>query len=162
MTIVNRSGELLARKINRRGFLARAATVTFAAAAGFSATFPRMPSALAAQGDCATTTTDTGCGPPNNFFCSSYNASYCNGALCAGGCQYDDQDWATACWCTTTVCIDCHTPEPVCYHYKCCDCKNCPGIIKPCGCSEYIEDCRGCIRAPTNNIHNIPDCIPCC
>lgn len=159
MSLVERSGEILARRVNRRRFLVRAAAVTFATATGIAVTLPKSPSAFAALGDCYGSPQTPPCDPPG-YYCTHYSSSYCNGAACSGGCNYDTFDYPTACWGTTVQCANCRTVEPYCYHYKCCDCS-CPGGVT-CGCSQYIEDCRGCIRAPTNNINNIPDCIPCC
>lgn len=143
MSIVERSGEELARRVSRRRFLLKSATTIFATAAAFTLDFPRVPSAHASN--CANQGTNPTCvGTP----CA---AGKCSGTACTGGCSADNTvHHTTNCWCTPTSCYNCDSPNRYCSYFTCCDC-NCGGSL--CLCSVETITCQQCFG---------PLCTPCC
>jgi len=142
MAIVERSGEVLARIIDRRRFLDVAAKGIFGAVAAGAAGLLNVQFAEAQT--CAVGPIKIGvfaCSPSNGIYCDSINAGYCSGSSCAGGCTWDTSTYPTACWCTQAKCYGC-----VHGYYQCCDCK-CFGRF--CSCHTFIDDgltCVGCQR----------------
>ncbi len=156
MAIVGRAGETLARSINRRQALKKAAAAVFGAVAAFSVDGIRRNSALAdhcryvTSGDCA-------CNPPYGTYCTQLDESFCSGSTCSGGCEFDESwRYVGACWCSATCGYDDGAGGRVRGYYKCCDC-NCYG--SSCGCREFIEgesehDAGG--ARGTNNVPSFP------
>ena len=137
MTMVERVGEGLARQLNRRTMLKRAAAAIFGAAAAWSVEGVKGQSELA--GYCAYVTAgDCTCHPPYGLYCGRMDRSYCPGAACSGGCYYDESyPYVGACWCSATF----HYPTQyegyyLIGYYQCCDCK-CYG--QQCACRQFIQ-----------------------
>jgi hypothetical protein len=131
MTTVERVGEELARKLNRRQTLKRAAVAVFGAVAAWTVEGFRGNSALAdhcgvvTEGDCT-------CNPPGGLYCNGLDPSFCAGSACSGGCYYDESyRYAGACWCSAICAYGGGEPG----YYQCCDC-NCYGQL--CACREFI------------------------
>ena len=132
MTLVERVGEGLARRLNRRQTLKRAAVAVFGSVAAWTVEGFRGKSALAQQcgfvteGNCS-------CSPPGGTYCSGIDPSFCAGSACSGGCAYDESyRYAGACWCSAT----CQYDGGESGYYHCCDC-NCYGQL--CACREFIS-----------------------
>lgn len=137
---VERSGEQVARFINRRNFLRTAAVAAFAFAAAGAAELKFVPSAEAANA-CQANNVGNACSPPGGTYCTSWSTSYCSGATCSGGCSYN-YTWykSTACWCTTPFCDSLGT-----HYWKCCDCTCLHnGSWQACGCRELDTISRLC------------------
>ena len=129
--MVERVGEGLARQLNRRQTLKRAAVAVFGAVAAWTVEGFRGNSALAQQCGYVTEGTCT-CTPPEGLYCSGLDPSFCAGSHCDGGCYYDETyRYAGACWCSATCQYDGGAPG----YYHCCDC-NCYGQL--CACREFI------------------------
>jgi hypothetical protein len=143
MTTVERVGEGLARQLNRRQTLKRAAVAVFGAVAAWTVEGFRGNSALADH--CAVVTEgNCTCTPPEGIYCNSLDPSYCAGAACDGGCYYDESyRYAGACWCSAI----CEYGGGEFGHYQCCDC-NCYGQL--CACREFISTgySEGVVTAP--------------
>ncbi len=121
MSVVERVGESLARRVNRRRFLGRSAASVFGVVAAWAVAGGGSRSALASH--CATTSSECQCHPPGGRFCSG---SQCSGADCGSGCTLYRGFYDTGCWCTLT----CNGG-----HYRCCDCQ-CGDTL--CGCAEFV------------------------
>ena len=126
MAVVERVGEALARRLDRRRVVGRAAAAAFGAVAAWAVEGIGPTGALATH--CAITSSDCRCRPPEGRFCSG---SPCNGASSGNGCELYTGHYETGCWCTMT----CDGG-----HYKCCDCR-CGGTL--CGCSAFVPDGSG-------------------
>jgi hypothetical protein len=131
VTLVERVGEGLARRLNRRQTLKRAAVATFGAVAAWTVEGFRGNGALAdhcgivTEGDCT-------CTPPEGLYCNGLDPSFCDGSDCSGGCAWDESyRYAGACWCSA-ICL--YSGGEAGY-YHCCDC-NCYG--RQCACREFI------------------------
>jgi hypothetical protein len=132
MTTVERVGEELARQLNRRQTLKRAAVAVFGAVAAWTVEGFRGKSALAQQCGFVTEGTCT-CTPPEGVYCSGLDPSFCAASQCAGDCYYDETyRYAGACWCSAT----CQYDGGESGYYQCCDC-NCYGQL--CACREFIS-----------------------
>ena len=137
MTVIERAGEGLARRIDRRRGVSRAASLVFGLVAAFAVDGLAGPVATARRGCSFTTPGDCSCNLPNQTWCGRIKASYCNGAACGKGCRYLTEDdpptgvYPTGCWCSAT----CRYGNKRGY-YQCCDC-NCHG--QQCGCQRFIE-----------------------
>jgi hypothetical protein len=132
MTTVERVGEGLARQLNRRQTLKRAAVAVFGAVAAWTVEGFRGKSALAQQCGFVTEGTCT-CTPPEGVYCSGLDPSFCAASQCAGDCYYDETyRYAGACWCSAT----CQYDGGESGYYQCCDC-NCYGQL--CACREFIS-----------------------
>ena len=130
MTTVERVGEVLARHLNRRQTLKRAAVAVFGAVAAWTVEGFRSNSALADH--CGIVTDNCTCTPPQGLYCNGLDPSFCAGAACSGGCYYDESyRYAGACWCSAI----CQYSGGESGHYQCCDC-NCYGQL--CACREYV------------------------
>ena len=132
MTLVERVGEGLARRLNRRQTLKRAAVAAFGAVAAWTVEGFRGNGALAdhcgivTEGDCT-------CTPPEGLYCNGLDPSFCEASACSGGCTYDESyRYAGACWCSAI----CQYEGGALGHYQCCDC-NCYGQL--CACREFIS-----------------------
>ncbi len=129
MSWVERVGEGLVRRMDRRRLLRRAGASVFGLVAAWTVEGVAMPSALASHcsrvdyGQCT-------CHPPSGRYCRSLHWSYCEGSRCRGGCTYDYTYYSTACWCTAI----CRYGGGTCGYYRCCDCR-CGGTR--CGCSGF-------------------------
>jgi hypothetical protein len=131
MSTVERVGEGLARQLNRRQTLKRAAVALFGAVAAWTVEGFRGNSALAQH--CGIVTDSCGCAPPGGLYCSGLDPSFCSGSACSGGCYYDESyRYAGACWCTSICLFEGSGPG----YYQCCDC-NCYGEL--CACREFIQ-----------------------
>ena len=126
MAVVERVGEALARRLDRRRVVGRAAAAAFGAVAAWAVEGIGPTGALATH--CAITSSDCRCRPPEGRFCSG---SQCSGATCGNGCELYTGHYETGCWCTMT----CDGG-----HYKCCDCR-CGSTS--CGCGEFVGDGSG-------------------
>ena len=139
MTLVERVGEGLARRLNRRQTLKRAAVAVFGSVAAWTVEGFRGNSGLAQQCGFVTEGTCT-CTPPEGLYCSGMDPSFCAGSACSGGCAYDETyRYAGACWCSAT----CQYDGGESGYYHCCDC-NCFGQL--CACREFIS--TGVTEAP--------------
>lgn len=131
MSIVARSGEKLARLLDRRHFMKGAANTLFGVATASVLRIGFSENAYAASfGHCPYKehSSNCNCSPTNGMYCNSLDPSYCSGYHCGGGCTKDKSDWhASGCWCTRQ-CSD--TGSSI--YYVCCDC-NCGGIACTCG-----------------------------
>lgn len=133
MSLLERSSEELARQIDRRRFLRRAAVTVFSIAT--AAAVNLIPHSTASAAYCPVINAETGSG---NCQCDFPNGECagCNGLSynCPSGCTRDTSTWGqphpNGCWCSA-ICGSCFQ-----YYYVCCDCK-CSG--SPCGCSEYFS-----------------------
>ncbi|SRR6266852_2339213 len=127
-SLVDRSGEELARVIDRRKFLRRLAVGIFSLATGTVIALDQTGTARAA-GYCPYSDISAycGCTPENGRYCNDLNPSYCNGYHCAGGCTHDTNWHGTGCWCTKECTSGCYT-----VYYVCCDC-HCNGQGCTCG-----------------------------
>jgi|SRR6478609_11713086 len=123
MALIERASEELARQVDRRRFMRRIAGAAFGLAATV-ATGKTLPQAALTSG-CF-------CSPPGFGYCTYRNASYCNGAQCAGGCTFNTNYYPGACWTTIT----CNYGDGWCGYYACCDCW-CYG--SQCGCNTFVQ-----------------------
>lgn len=131
MTMIERVGEGLARRTNRRHAVRRAAAGVFGVVAAVAAR-GIAPSGTSANHLCARTTFgDCTCNPPNGRYCRTLSTSYCSGSACAGGCRYDPFIYPDACWCTA----ECRYGNGRTGYFRCCDC-NCRGTR--CACRAFV------------------------
>jgi hypothetical protein len=131
MTTVERVGEGLARQLNRRQTLKRAAVAVFGVVAAWTVEGFRGNGTLAQE--CSVVSDNCGCTPPGGVFCSGLDPSFCAGSACSGDCYYDETyRYAGACWCSAT----CQYSGGESGYYHCCDC-NCSGAL--CACHEFIS-----------------------
>ncbi len=140
MTVISRASEELARTINRRTAVKRAAAAVFGAVAAFSVEGFRRRSSLAVAcsyvtlGDCT-------CNPPNGTYCNSISESYCSGSVCSGGCEVDESwRYVGGCWCSATCSYTDQVEGRIRGYYKCCDCA-CDGY--QCACREFVPVAPG-------------------
>lgn len=137
MTVLDRSGESVARFISRRRFIKGAAVGIFGAVSAWATMSPQQVKAS----HCGSwpDSSNCQCNPPGGRYCSSGS---CSGSSCVSPCTYN-YTWypSTACWCTATCC---NGPANRGY-YKCCDCT-CSGTA--CGCRKYIQTGTNCPSAP--------------
>jgi hypothetical protein len=143
--MVERVGEALARRIDRRLTAKKAAGFLFAWTAAWATQGPFGPSALANECQ-AVTEYDCTCNFPfgregRQLYCNKKNPNNCDGAQCGGNCQYNyDYYESTACWCSK----ECKHGKGQYGYYKCCDCK-CPSAandVNPegqCGCRRFYR-----------------------
>lgn len=152
MTVVERAGEVLVRRLDRSAFLRKSAATIFGFTAAAAVQGIFAPRALANA--CQTTLTASGCKAPgtNGYWCANIDGSCIGGNCDTRVCTYDTTyEWhTTACWCTDTRCYDCSTGG-YCGYWHCCDCK-CGGTL--CGCRGFVYTCQ-CAGAAT------PDCACC-
>jgi hypothetical protein len=135
MTMVERVGEGLARRLNRRQAVKRAAAAVFGMIAAWTVEGIRAPGALASH--CALVSTgDCTCDPAYGIYCKRLNESYCAGSACAGGCYYDETFWPGACWCSAICQYSSQYGTPLIGYYQCCDC-NCYG--QQCACRQFLQ-----------------------
>jgi len=135
---IERIGEGLARRVDRRRFLRRSAGAVFGFAAAWSVHGFGAPGALA--GYCDYFSSSCYCSPPGYGYCSS--SDYCNGSYCnTAYCSYDTSDWPGGCWCTQ----GCDFGQGSCGYYRCCDC-DCPDGF--CGCSAFTNTWPECPYRP--------------
>ena len=131
MTTVERVGEGLARQLNRRQTLKRAAVAVFGAVAAWTVEGFRGNGALAQT--CSFVSDNCGCTPPGGVYCTGLDPSFCAGSACSGACYWDETfRYAGACWCSATCSYDGGQSG----YYNCCDC-NCHGTR--CACREFIS-----------------------
>jgi hypothetical protein len=153
MTTVERVGEELARQLNRRQTLKRAAVAIFGAMAAWTVEGFRGKSALAQQCGIVTEGTCT-CTPPEGLYCSGLDPSFCAASQCAGGCSYDaTYRYAGACWCSAT----CQYDGGQSGYYQCCDC-DCYGQL--CACREFISTGGGGEPLPPPSDDGLPPLPP--
>lgn len=156
MMTIERAAEDVARRIDRRRFLRRSANVLFGAATAVAIGGAWRTSSAFADGSCPNPNQTCDCQlPPNASYCTSVNASYCNGHQCAGGCIVDKSfRWPTnGCWCTKVCCYRCSTAGSYCGYWQCCDCE--------CGVNKFLCVCRGFTYTCQSN-GALPDGIQCC
>jgi hypothetical protein len=140
MTVVERVGEGLARRVSRRSGLSRGLSLVFGVAAAFATDGLRAPGASAQRGCAFVTQGDESCNFPNGRSCRAIRQAFCDGSRCSGGCRYLTDDdppngiYPTGCWCTATT-----RRAGKRGHYKCCDC-GCPsaGGEVECGCRTFV------------------------
>jgi hypothetical protein len=131
VTLVERVGEELARHLDRRRMLKRAAVAIFGAVAAWTVEGIRGKSALAQH--CGIVTEGCTCTPPYGLYCNGLDPSFCAGSACSGGCYWDESyRYVGACWCSTV----CQYSSGETGYYQCCDC-NCYG--QQCACREFIS-----------------------
>lgn len=143
-SIVDRTGEEVARSLSRRHFFERSATTIFGLAAAWSVGM----SPARADGTCSSTSSLCSCEPLGNVYCNSWSASYCNGSACASaaGCSYLHTPYPTGCWCTKECCYGGGARTG---YYRCCDCS-CPR--GKCTCHVFILTC-GTAPVSADNPH---------
>ena len=152
MVTVERVGEALARHLNRRQTLKRAAVAIFGAVAAWTIEGFRGNSALAQE--CGYVSGDCGCTPPGGLYCAAMDPSLCSGSACSGACYYDETyRYAGACWCSAT----CQYDGGESGYYHCCDC-NCYGQL--CACREFISTGGGMGSAPPQPGDGPPPMLP--
>lgn len=131
MSLVEHSGEELARFIDRRKLLKRAAIAIFSLTTATVINLDHMFTAHASS-YCPypNITPKCDCNPPGGRYCFFMNPSYCNGHICAGKCTPFTAAWPNSggCWCTEICADGCNDAYSVC-----CDCT-CPG--NTCTCSQ--------------------------
>jgi len=140
MGIVQRIGEGLARRTTRRHGVKMALGGLFGTAAAWAVEGPFGSGALAER--CVIRYESESCSPPRGWYCNDPSVggdpSYCDGAKCAGDCQYYDywypQPRHTSCWCSA---IQKSGGEH--FYYKCCDCLcELDGETEACGCKGKV------------------------
>ena len=122
---VEQIGEGIARAMDRRGFVKKAGIALFGAVTTFAV---RAPFARA-TGPCPNPSDQCTCRPPNGWFCTQFNLSFCSGSSCESNvCWYNFNYYPDACWCSK-----CCSGT----YYHCCDCW-CPWSGGPvqCGCKS--------------------------
>lgn len=136
MTVVERVGEGLARRTNRRRAVKRTAAAVFGAVAAWTAQGFRGSGALAThcgyvtEGDCT-------CNPPGGFYCNRLEPAFCTGSACTGGCSYDESyRYVGGCWCSAICQYQSEYGTPLTGYYQCCDC-DCYGT--QCACREFFQ-----------------------
>lgn len=132
MSLVERSGEELARFIDRRKFLRKAAITIFSFA---TASAINLDQVLNAEASCSYSCPGAACCPHGGTIsdkvcqCSPSNGNICPSSDCnlydcktSVGCNPDLSTYpgSSGCWCTKCCTSGCHT-----IYYVCCDCK-CP------------------------------------
>lgn len=130
--IIGRSGEIIARTIDRKKFLKTGGAALFAMVAAIAGGFGST--ALAASCN-SHFTSITNCSPIQGRYCSG-----CSGADCPNGCQVNNQYWnGNGCWCTQSF----QSPLGSCYqrYYICCDCT-CSGVGCTCRQAVDVYSCR--------------------
>lgn len=154
MTTVERAGETLVRRMDRNNFLRRSATAVFGFAVAAAVEGIFAPRALA--NNCQITQNTMACSPFHGNWCANIGGSCIGGNCDTRVCQYDFSDWKiTACWCTTTHCYECGTPNNYCGFWHCCDC-DCNGT--GCGCRGFNYTCTQA-AAPKGSS---PEVFRCC
>lgn len=128
MTMVERFGEGLARRMDRRRVLRRSAVAAFGLASAWAVEGFAAPAEVAQT--CAATSSRDQCNLPGVGSCGRKG---CNGAACKGACKLDTSWYETGCWCTLTGPTG---PNGAQGYYTCCDCR-CNGQRRSCGCSEW-------------------------
>lgn len=135
MLLVERLGEVLARRTNRRRFLGKMGMTIFGIVSAGAAELAIIPSAYAIN-YCQYTTSGCSCNPPNGTYCKS---GQCSGPNCVSAngvnCKITTRWYSTGCWCTD-VCCGIRGG----YYYECCDCI-CPQGY--CGCRQVVQT-AGC------------------
>lgn len=128
MAAVERIGEGLARRINRRQILQRSAAIVFGSVMAWSARGFRIPGVLAFH--CNHTTSRCSCDVIS--YCPSCSPSYPSSCGGGNGCTWNYSIWGTACWCTATCCYGSYSG-----YYECCDCR-CDGVTL-CQCARFVS-----------------------
>lgn len=140
MSLVIRTGEAVARAIDRRAFLSRATAALFAVVTGMAAGSVFAPLRAYAS-HCGTFGMDrpgTQCTPIGDRWCDPSNCNpFCNSANCV---YYFGIYPDTACWCNQLFAQGCDL-----FYWQCCDC-NCGGTTCTCG----------------NLVYAGPNCVPGC
>jgi hypothetical protein len=132
VSFIERTGESLARRIDRRRFLRQSAAGAFGLAAAWAVEGIHGYSALAQT--CAVTTNECHC---------RYDIA--PGCGTRQGCTLDTSFYSTGCWCTLT----CWYGGNTCGHHVCCD-HVCPGLAGQCIVDTFVSD--ACPRKK----HSIP------
>jgi hypothetical protein len=153
------TAEKLARTIDRRTALRRAAETAFLTIAAFSAGGMRSAASAVSckcpcDHNCLVHVNRCNCSAPRDVglhgdggrhYCTEYYPGGCNGWRCAGKCHwwYHDEWSCTACWCTTNHNYACGSPgNSYSGHYKCCDCRC--GCTHPGSCDPTPGTCPKC------------------
>lgn len=135
MSVVDRAGESVARKVDRRSMISRGAAGLFGAVAAWTVSGFKAPPALART--CTTQSSSCACAPIGSF-CNTIRSEFCYKGACSGGCRFYDEIYApTGCWCTRNCCYRRRNGNRVCGYYKCCDCK-CPDRVQ-CSCKHFVK-----------------------
>ncbi|SRR5260221_898620 len=134
MSLVERSGEKVARYVSRRLFLHRTAQGVFAVAAAWAA---NLLHPLEAFASCPYGTENTcTCTPPNGVWCTDSHPGGCNsdGTCNQSICQPWKHNYtSTGCWCTDVCC----QPNNTAGYWVCCDCTC--GSPVACGCHAFFR-----------------------
>lgn len=152
MSFVERSGEQVARLFDRRTFLKRSAQVIFSMATATALHIGQVEQALATYfGYCPynAQSHECQCHPSHGIYCHTFNAKYCTGHTCSGGCVVNTSYYkhTNGCWCTRQC--D-HGTSSI--YYVCCDCT-CPGH-KHCSCSYAYNTLKN-TENPQNLQHEL-------
>lgn len=132
MAILDSVGERLARGVDRRHFLRRAAETGFLAATGWATLGQGR---AGATGSCPNPNQLCYCIPPGVGYCDPQDE--CQGWRCKPPCTYNYIYYPDACWCTKECSNRRGTRRG---WYKCCDCY-CGG--SECGCRKFVQTCSG-------------------
>jgi hypothetical protein len=137
MTLTERVGVGLARRIDRRRVLARWATM----ASGTVAAWAVQGSGALAQTGCPVSaySSDCYCKYPRNRQCTRVkqgSPSSCDGYRCGDNCRPQPNAYTSTggCWCSKTC--EGNGPNGEDGYYVCCDCQ-CRG--GSCGCSTFVQ-----------------------
>lgn len=127
MSILERSGEVLARLTDRRKFLKTTATLIFNLSATLAVSLDPNLSKSVYGCPVKNYDSDCTCSPLGAIYCEKIG-HVCNGYKCPDGCSTFTGIWNTGCWCTKS-CLS----EKINRYYICCDCV-CDQ--NPCGCKK--------------------------
>jgi hypothetical protein len=132
MMTVERVGEALTRRIDRRQFLRRSAGAIFGLVAAWAVEGVRTPSALAWH--CIHVWSWTcSCSPIGGRYCAQCDPAY------SSNCDLTVCDWYygvhpdTSCWCTATCCYGRDQG-----YFECCDCDCSKSGGTTCTCSRFV------------------------
>lgn len=137
MATIERLGEGLARRMDRRHVLKRTAAAVFGVTAAFATRGFSPDRALASA--CGAYDTGCYCNPAGGTYCTAYDYNYCSGANCNTPCSAYTRvyPYTGGCWCTT----GCNYGSGTCGYYMCCDCS-CPEGL--CGCRQFVNTYPQC------------------
>jgi hypothetical protein len=127
--LVDRLGQAMAERLDRRSLLTRAAQATFAGTAA-SVAAVMLPKTVLAGQVCPWRHNNNlyDCTPTNSTYCPN-----CNLANCPGDCSVDTSAWgASGCWCTLHTNLGGQGGS-----YSCCDCKGGSNCAVACTCKSW-------------------------
>ncbi len=150
MAVVIRSGEVLARLVDRRRFLKQVSMTLFGIASASALALGRPSEAWAIT--CRHYSSSCGCSPLNGHWCTSCNSGA--DPSCASTCSPYGNWNGSSCWCTQDCC---YSGGRYSGYYECCDCT-CGGTN--CTCSHFVYTCIA--ASASSALPANPQFIPCC